>query len=99
VKDKLPQPTAVLIKRLRRAAKAFDECALGRSQGTILLGSAEKYRAHANVCWQAAGRLEELESATKVDAVDPHLQSEGKPSTRDSTSFSSDICAPSTGDQ
>lgn len=33
-------------------------------------------------------------SAQSVDAVDPYLHSEGKPSTRDKTSFSSAIDAP-----
>lgn len=53
--DKAPHPTTVLIARLRRAAVAFDQLAAAGTNGT-----AEKWRAHANVCWQAAGRLEEL---------------------------------------
>lgn len=50
--DKLPQPTQLLIRRLRRVAKHLD--------GTADERSSLQMRARANVCWQAAARLEQL---------------------------------------
>lgn len=51
--EKQPQPTDVLIKRLRRVAKYLDRLAET---------SADKpsTTARANTCWQAAARLEEF---------------------------------------
>lgn len=48
MKQNAPQPTDVLIKRLRRVAKWLDS-----------LANADN-RARANTCWQAAARLELL---------------------------------------
>jgi hypothetical protein len=48
--DRHPQPTDVLIHRLRRVAKAIREVAEGDP----------KWQAYANTCDQAAGRLEDL---------------------------------------
>lgn len=54
-----PQPTAVLIRRLRRVAKFLDKLAadVGTSDPTMR-GIA--VRARANTCWQAAARLQLL---------------------------------------
>ena len=51
--DKRPQPTAVLVKRLRRVGKWIHAQALETKD--------HRLRARANTCWQAAGRLEDLE--------------------------------------
>lgn len=55
--DKLPQPTDVLVARLRRAARALDGLATGdpHDRDPVV------WRAFANTCLQAAGRLEELQ--------------------------------------
>jgi hypothetical protein len=52
--DKLPQPTEVLIARLRRAAVGIDKIKAGE------LAKPEALNAYANTCWQCAARLEEL---------------------------------------
>lgn len=57
--DNRPQPTSVLIKRLRRVAKALDVVAstyVGNAPAVVAT-----WRARANICLQAAGRLEDLE--------------------------------------
>ena len=58
--NKLPQPTSILLKLLRRVAKALER----EGQQFILVAGREseraKWRAYANTCWQVAGRLEEL---------------------------------------
>lgn len=59
--DPKPQPTHVLVRRLRRAAKALEEIAAARTEGLVLIGRVEKWRAHANTCWQAAGRLDDFD--------------------------------------
>lgn len=58
--DKLPQPTATLIKRLRRAARG-----LRRTPPKDITDM--QALAWANTCDQAAGRLEDL-SAGKLEA-------------------------------
>ena len=50
--NKRPQPTAVLVKRLRRVSKYFD--------AFYEETKCPKHRAHANTCLQAAARLELL---------------------------------------
>lgn len=55
--DKLPQPTYVLAKRLRRVARWLDQMA--EQDGLTAQGRAQR-RARANTCWQAAARLEGL---------------------------------------
>lgn len=58
--DKVPQPTAVLVKRLRRVARHLDVFA-AREQEPGEAGSvAAAWRARANTCWQAATRLKLL---------------------------------------
>lgn len=58
--EKTPQPTAVLIKRLRRVAKWHD----GESHAAFIRGSTYEItaRSRANTCWQAAARLEEMDA-------------------------------------
>lgn len=58
--EKLPQPTATLIKRLRRVAKWLQGDAL---PSFVSPQERAAYCARANTCWQAAGRLEELDAA------------------------------------
>jgi len=57
--DKNPQPTPVLIKRLRRAARALDGLAAGDDHARDRVA----WKAFANTCLQAAGRLEDLGAA------------------------------------
>lgn len=61
---KLPQPTAVLVKRLRRLAKALDK------ERTAFHTPENKARftAWANTCWQSAARLEECGKDAAGDA-------------------------------
>lgn len=54
--EKRPQPTAVLVKRLRRVAKYFD--------GVTAADPA--MAARANTCWQAAARLEEADEQLRA---------------------------------
>lgn len=54
--DPHPQPTRVLIHRLRRVARWLDQKA---PQATTSQGQAQ-VRARANTCWQSAARLEEI---------------------------------------
>jgi hypothetical protein len=56
--NKRPQPTAVLIQRLRRAARALDGLAMGDAHDRTPVA----WKAFANTCLQAAGRLEDLEA-------------------------------------
>lgn len=57
--EKNPQPTAVLIERLRRAARVFDGYAKDmREDKPFRERKAEAWTAFANTCLQAAGRLE-----------------------------------------
>lgn len=56
--SKLPQPTDVLVRRLRRVAKWLDELATSHSTPNGLFAK-ESIVARANTCWQTAGRLEE----------------------------------------
>lgn len=65
MKDRIPQPTAVLLRRLRRVAAKLDGFAETRKHGDLLLPSVEVLKAAANTCWQAAGRLDELDSVTR----------------------------------
>ncbi len=65
MKDRIPQPTAVLLRRLRRVAVKLDRFADARKQGDPLLPSVETLRAAANTCWQVAGRLDELDAAAR----------------------------------
>lgn len=53
-----PQPTPMLIKRLRRVAKWIDESAADLRDDEMRAAAA----ARANTCWQAAARLEALYS-------------------------------------
>lgn len=55
--EKLPQPTAVLVKRLQRFARRLERYL---AEDWIDTNDASAWRARANLCWQAAGRLEEL---------------------------------------
>lgn len=52
--DKLPQPTDVLWHRLKRMAKAMDRLAADTQPGALQAS----YRAYANTCLQACGRLQ-----------------------------------------
>jgi hypothetical protein len=54
---KRPQPTAVLVKRLRRVAHWLDQMA--EQDGLNVYARAQR-KARANTCLQAAGRLEIL---------------------------------------
>ena len=56
---KLPQPTARLIVRLQRVARVLDRAAASIDATSNPQGYA-RARAHANVVWQAVGRLEDL---------------------------------------
>jgi hypothetical protein len=56
VSERVPQPTDVLVKRLRRVAKWHDEEALATDCDDLKARAA----ARANTCWQAAARLEEV---------------------------------------
>jgi len=60
VSEKRPQPTATLIKRLRRVARRIDQYLVEDWAGT---NDAPQWRARANTCWQAAARLEELQAS------------------------------------
>ncbi len=60
--EKRPQPTAVLVKRLRRAGKWFDSLAL---RSTIPI---RQLRAHTNTLWQCQARLEAL--AAELERLD-----------------------------
>lgn len=52
-----PQPTETLVRRLRRVAKALDvEAEIATRDGDTTEG--KRWRARANTCLQAAGRLE-----------------------------------------
>lgn len=55
--DKAPQPTDVLVHRLQRLARWLDQ----QEPKT------PEMSARANVCWQAAARLEELQAASTTD--------------------------------
>jgi hypothetical protein len=55
--ERAPQPTAVLITRLRRVAKFHNE----EAQSFERTDLAAKHAARANTCWQAAARLDELD--------------------------------------
>jgi hypothetical protein len=68
VSNKIPQPTKVLIDRLRRVAKCIDRLLAEDWVGT---SDAPAWKARANTCWQSAARLEELESAMSIHAVVP----------------------------
>jgi hypothetical protein len=58
--EKQPQPTAVLIERLRRAARVFDGYAKDMRDGKPFRErKPEAWTAFANTCLQAAGRLDE----------------------------------------
>ena len=57
--DKVPQPTRVLVSRLRRVAKALDALA----KDTYTERNPAAWRAFANTCLQAAGRLEDYRHA------------------------------------
>jgi hypothetical protein len=61
--DRLPQPTSVLIKRLRRTARKLRNISDVMAHG----GSLAVYRAEANLCDQAAGRLQDFLNG-KTDA-------------------------------
>lgn len=65
--DKRPQTTDVLLKRLRRVAKWFDEVATAHCTDE----TRPAWNARANTCWQAAARLEELRA--RVRAVEKTL--------------------------
>jgi len=54
--NKIPQPSAVLVQRLRRVARALD----GLAGGDTHARDTEAWRAFANTCWQAAARLDDL---------------------------------------
>lgn len=70
--DKVPQPTAVLIERLRRVAKWFDAFDCNVPVVT------EAMKARANTCLQAAGRLEELEAKhAEAESYVTHLEEHG----------------------
>lgn len=59
-----PQPTDVLVTRLQRLARVLDGYATDEEKGLPARERApEAWRAFANTCWQAAGRLEELAGA------------------------------------
>ena len=55
-----PQPTVVLVKRLRRLARALDLQADLASAAERDTARVAQIRARANVCWQAAGRLDDF---------------------------------------
>jgi hypothetical protein len=57
--EKAPQPTAVIVHRLRRAARVFDGYAKDMREGVLFRErKPEAWTAFANTCLQAAGRLE-----------------------------------------
>lgn len=68
--DKNPQSTKVLVGRLRRVAKYLDTCAAFDNLHEALRAP---MRARANTCWQAAGRLQELDE--KVDEAESYVAS------------------------
>ncbi len=53
--EKLPLTTKVLIARLRRVAVGLDKMKAG------IMPKPEALNAYANTCWQASGRLEDLD--------------------------------------
>lgn len=55
MKEKRPQPTAVLKRRLRRVSHHLDKMLATDWAGT---SDAVQWKARANTCWQAAARLE-----------------------------------------
>ncbi len=58
--DKLPQPSDVLSRRLRRVAKWLDRT------GALCAGPDKaQWAARSNTCWQAAARLDEVHEATE----------------------------------
>jgi len=63
--DKIPQPTAVLVKRLQRVATWLDQMA---EVDTLTEQGRAQRKARANTCWQAAARLEDL-SGHESDSV------------------------------
>lgn len=54
--DKQPQATSVLVKRLRRVAKALDALANVAENNEVKA----MWTARANTCWQCCGRIDEL---------------------------------------
>jgi hypothetical protein len=62
----VPQPTKVLIRRLRRVARYLDVCA-GTDDSNPDYSPA--LRARANTCWQAAARLAELAPFEPADLM------------------------------
>jgi hypothetical protein len=63
--NKLPQPSAILVDRMQRAARYLDQIA----ENCADEGARAIARAHANTVWQGAGRLEDL--ARLVDELIP----------------------------
>jgi hypothetical protein len=59
VADKLPQPTDVLAKRLRRLARALDK----EQECFHTPENKARFQAWANTCWQSAARLDDLMTA------------------------------------
>ena len=59
--EKRPQPTATLVKRLRRVAKWLDTAYFAYSPASA--------RARADTCLQAAARLEELDAFTRCERL------------------------------
>lgn len=55
--DKIPQPSPVLARRVRRIAKWLDSGGASGAFDTEQQKAAN--RARANTCWQAAARLDE----------------------------------------
>jgi hypothetical protein len=58
VSDKQPQPTPVLVKRLRRLARALDK----EKTAFHTPENKARFTAWANTCWQSAARLAELDA-------------------------------------
>lgn len=68
--EKRPQPTAVLVKRLRHLARTIDRLLQEDWAGT---SDEAQWKARANVCWQAAARLEELSESGAVSPANHEL--------------------------
>ncbi len=65
--DRVPQPTRVLVTRLRRVAKALDALA----KDTYTERNPAAWRAFADACLQAADRLDDYRHGEPI-AVDAH---------------------------
>jgi hypothetical protein len=64
--ERLPPPTGRLVARLRRHARKLERAAPRQGNHKVAV-TAVQLRALANLCWQSAGRLEDLAAEPDED--------------------------------